>query len=148
MTLHTKHTKRRLNDSTTFGVAGQERGVWVPEQLDDRARERQRPRAVAAVDRVVERPLVPGREWWGHPTISMPRVYSIFDRAAGGTRTAAPGVASRAGSRRARCAALARATVSFYTVIVCHWLSFLRDLHSNLAFIAVSFCRNDSVAPG
>jgi hypothetical protein len=42
-----------------------------------------------------------------------------------------------------------RATLSFYTVIGCHWLSLLRNLHTNLAAVAVIFCRNDSdVAPG
>jgi microcystin degradation protein MlrC len=30
------------------------------------------------------------------------------------------------------------ATRSFYTVVGCHWLSFLRDLHTNLAVIAVT----------
>jgi hypothetical protein len=29
-----------------------------------------------------------------------------------------------------------------------HWLPSLRDLHSDLAVIAVIFCRNDGVAPG
>jgi hypothetical protein len=38
-----------------------------------------------------------------------------------------------------------RATQSFYTVVDCHWLSFLRDLHSNLAFLAVSFSQNDNL---
>jgi hypothetical protein len=37
---------------------------------------------------------------------------------------------------------------SFHTVTDCHGLPFLRDLHSNLAIVAVIFCRNDSVAPG
>jgi hypothetical protein len=59
-------------------------------------------------------------------------------------------------------------TLSFYTAIDYHWLSLLRDLHSNLAAIdvilyqndsngsnvvlrkhsSVVFCQNDSVAPG
>jgi hypothetical protein len=39
------------------------------------------------------------------------------------------------------------ATLSFYTVIDCLWRSFLRDVHRNLAVIAVIFCPNDSVAP-
>ena len=35
------------------------------------------------------------------------------------------------------------------TVILhCRWLSFLRDLPSNPAVIAVTFCPNDSVAAG
>jgi hypothetical protein len=42
----------------------------------------------------------------------------------------------------------AGATLSFYTVIGCHWLPFLRDLHSSLAAIAAISCRNDSVALG
>jgi hypothetical protein len=43
-----------------------------------------------------------------------------------------------------------RATLSFYTVTGCHWLSFLRELRSNPAVIAdiLHFCRNDSVALG
>jgi hypothetical protein len=47
-------------------------------------------------------------------------------------------------------AAMLWATLSFYTVIGCHCLSFLtcRDLHDNLAAIAVVFYQNDSVAPG
>ena len=32
--------------------------------------------------------------------------------------------------------------------IGCHWLSPLRDLQTNLAAIAVTWCQNDSVAPG
>jgi hypothetical protein len=40
------------------------------------------------------------------------------------------------------------ATISFHTVIGRHWLSFLRDLHSSLAVIAVIFCQNDNVASG
>jgi hypothetical protein len=39
-------------------------------------------------------------------------------------------------------------TLPFYTVADCHWLSFLRALHSNLAVIAVNLCQNDSAAPG
>jgi hypothetical protein len=38
--------------------------------------------------------------------------------------------------------------VCFYAVIGCHWLLSLKDLHSNLAAIAVIFCKNDSVATG
>jgi hypothetical protein len=38
-----------------------------------------------------------------------------------------------------------RATLSFYTVIDCHWLPLLSDLHSSLAII---FCQNDSVVHG
>jgi hypothetical protein len=37
------------------------------------------------------------------------------------------------------------AALSFCTVIGYHWLPFLRDLHSNLAVIAVMFCGNDGV---
>ena len=44
--------------------------------------------------------------------------------------------------------ALARAALSFCTVVHCHQLSFLRDSHSNLAVIAVIFCQNGSVALG
>jgi hypothetical protein len=40
------------------------------------------------------------------------------------------------------------ATLSFYTGIDCHWLSFLRELHTNLAVVAVIFSQNDSVAHG
>ena len=40
------------------------------------------------------------------------------------------------------------ATLSFYTVIGCHWLAFLTDLHTNLAVIAVIRSQNDRVAPG
>ena len=40
------------------------------------------------------------------------------------------------------------ATLSFYTVIDCHRLPFLRDLPSNLAIIAVILCHNDSAGPG
>ena len=40
------------------------------------------------------------------------------------------------------------AALSFHAVIGCHWLSFLRDLDRNLAVVAVTFCQNDSVAPG
>jgi hypothetical protein len=46
---------------------------------------------------------------------------------------------------------LPRATLSFYTVISlidCHWLLSLRDLHSDLAVIPAIFCQNDGVAPG
>jgi hypothetical protein len=39
-----------------------------------------------------------------------------------------------------------RATLSFYTVIDCRRLPLLRDLHSDLAAIAVIPCRNDSAA--
>jgi hypothetical protein len=38
--------------------------------------------------------------------------------------------------------------LSFYNVIGCHWLPFLRDLRSVIAAIAVTCCQNDSVAPG
>jgi hypothetical protein len=41
-----------------------------------------------------------------------------------------------------------RATLLFYTVIGCHWLSFHRDLPTNLAVIAVIFSQNDSGALG
>jgi hypothetical protein len=43
---------------------------------------------------------------------------------------------------------LGQATLSFYTVTDYHWLSLVRDLHSNLAVIGVVFCPNDSVTPG
>jgi hypothetical protein len=46
---------------------------------------------------------------------------------------------------------LAEATMSFYIVIGCHFkflLSFLRDLRTNLAVIAVIFSQNDSVTHG
>ena len=33
-------------------------------------------------------------------------------------------------------------------ILICHRLSFLRDLHTNLAVIAVTFCQNASVTPG
>jgi hypothetical protein len=36
-----------------------------------------------------------------------------------------------------------RAGLSFYTVIDCHWLSFIRDLHSDLAIISCSCGPND-----
>jgi hypothetical protein len=42
--------------------------------------------------------------------------------------------------------AQARALLSFFTVVGCHRLSFRRDLHSNRAVIAVTFCQNDRVA--
>ena len=52
-------------------------------------------------------------------------------------------------SHRPCCAVMQpRATRSFYTAIDCHWLSFLRDLHTNLAAIAVILSQNHSVAPG
>ena len=40
--------------------------------------------------------------------------------------------------------------LSFYmcTAIGCRWLSSLRDLQTNFAAIAVTWCQNDSVAPG
>ena len=41
-----------------------------------------------------------------------------------------------------------RAAPSFFTVIGCHRLPFLRDLQCNLAVAAAIFCQNDSVAPG
>jgi hypothetical protein len=40
------------------------------------------------------------------------------------------------------------ATLAFDTVVGCHWLAFLRDLHSSPAGMAAIFCRNDSAAPG
>lgn len=33
-------------------------------------------------------------------------------------------------------------TLSFYTVIICHWLPVIRDLHSKLAIIAAIFSQN------
>jgi hypothetical protein len=33
------------------------------------------------------------------------------------------------------------AALSLYIAIGCHWLSFRRDLHSNLAAMAAIFCR-------
>ena len=39
-------------------------------------------------------------------------------------------------------------SLPFCTVIGCHWRPLLRDLQSDLAVIAVIFCRNGSVAPG
>ena len=42
----------------------------------------------------------------------------------------------------------ARTTLPFCTAIGCHWRAFPRDLHSNLAAIAVMFSSNDSVARG
>ena len=49
--------------------------------------------------------------------------------------------------RRARRAG-PRAALPFHTVVGWRCLSFLGDLHSSLAGIAVIFCQNDSVAPG
>ena len=46
------------------------------------------------------------------------------------------------------CVEYPRATLSFYAVVDCHWLSSLRDSHSDLAVIADIGCRNDIVAPG
>ena len=40
------------------------------------------------------------------------------------------------------------ATPSFYAITDCYSLSFIRDLYSNIAVIAVIFCRNDRVALG
>jgi hypothetical protein len=40
------------------------------------------------------------------------------------------------------------ATLNFYTVIGWHWRALLRDLHTNLAVVAVNFHQNDSVAHG
>jgi hypothetical protein len=40
------------------------------------------------------------------------------------------------------------ATLPFYTVVDCHWLAFLRDLHSDLAVIAVILSQVISVAHG
>jgi hypothetical protein len=39
-------------------------------------------------------------------------------------------------------------TLSFYTVTDYHWLPFRRDLHRNLAIIAVTSCQNGGVARG
>jgi hypothetical protein len=39
-------------------------------------------------------------------------------------------------------------TLSFYTAIGCPGMSFIRDLHANLAFIAVICCQSDSVVHG
>ena len=41
------------------------------------------------------------------------------------------------------CTELARGDTA---ILHCRWLSFLRDLHRNLACIAVIFCQNDGVA--
>ena len=41
-----------------------------------------------------------------------------------------------------------RATLPFYTVVDCHWLAFLRDLHTNLAAVAAMFSQNDRLARG
>ena len=41
-----------------------------------------------------------------------------------------------------------RAARPFYTAVDCHWMPFFRDVHSNLAVIAIIFCRDDGTAPG
>jgi hypothetical protein len=45
-------------------------------------------------------------------------------------------------------AAHCHSTLSLHTAVDCHGLPPLRDLHGNLAGIAVMFCRNDRCRPG